>query len=167
MEWGAAVAERDAVDDVFDLISRTMYSALLGGAEVWAKLDITMPQLKVLMLLGLHGSAPVSWLASRMVVSPPNVTGILDRLEHNDWVRRTNDAHDRRVVRVVLTEKGEHLLQDLQAAGNERVRTSLADMRPADRTALRQGLAALLDKAEAPPPTAAAPRRSARRAENA
>jgi DNA-binding MarR family transcriptional regulator len=144
------VAERDAVDEVFDLISRTMYSSLLGSAEVWAKLDITMPQLKVLMLLGLHGSAPVSWLAARMNVSPPNVTGILDRLEHesNGWVKRTNDAHDRRVVRVVLTEKGQRLLQDLQASGNERVRMFLEEMKPDERAALREGLAALLTKAE-------------------
>jgi DNA-binding MarR family transcriptional regulator len=159
------VAERDAVDDVFDLISRAMASALLGSAEVWAKLNITMPQLKVLMLLGLHGSAPVSWLASRMNVSPPNVTGILDRLEHNEWVKRTNDTHDRRVVRVVLTEEGQKLLQELQAAGNERVRLSITEMQPSDRTALRQGLAALLDTSQGAPPEATEPQRGARRAQ--
>lgn len=161
------MAEPNAVDEVYELISRAMYSALLGSAEVWAKLNITMPQLKVLMLLGLHGSAPVSWLAARMNVSPPNVTGILDRLEHQGWVRRTNDPHDRRVVRVMLTPAGEKLLQDLQAAGNERVRSSLNEMQPEERTALRKGLAALLDKAEGAPPSGPQPRpsRSARRAQ--
>jgi DNA-binding MarR family transcriptional regulator len=163
------VAERDAVDEVFDLISRTMYSALLGSAEMWAKLDITMPQLKVLMLLGLHGSAPVSWLASRMNVSPPNVTGILDRLEHepNGWVKRTNDAHDRRVVRVVLTEKGQRLLQDLQASGNERVRMILEEMKPDERAALREGLSALLTRAETAAVPAAEPTTGARARETA
>jgi DNA-binding MarR family transcriptional regulator len=162
---GVAVAERDAVDEVLDLMSRAMYSALLGSAEVWAKLDITMPQLKVLMLLGLYGSAPVSSLASRMNVSPPNVTGILDRLEANKWVQRTNDTQDRRVVRVVLTPQGQQLLHELQAAGNERVRATLSEMQPSDRTALRQGLTALLDKASDAPAEAADSRRAARRAQ--
>lgn len=163
------MARDDTVDEVFDLISRTMYSAMLSSAEGWAKLNITMPQLKVLMLLGLHGSAPVSWLASQMNVSPPNVTGILDRLEHpaNGWVKRTNDPNDRRVVRVVLTEKGRKLLQDLQMAGNERVRTLLEEMQPDERAALREGLAALLNKAESAPTTTPEPTTGARARETA
>ena len=138
---------QEAFDDVAELLSRTLYSALLGGAEDWARVHLTMPQLKVLLLLGLHGSAPVSGLAARMNVSPPNITGILDRLEQHHWVRRTNDRRDRRVVRVVLTPEGERLLQELHAAGGEHVRTVIGRMRPCDRAALRQGLAALLQAA--------------------
>ena len=106
-----------------------------------------MPQLKVLMLLGLHGSAPVSSLATRMGVSPPNVTGILDRLEDEKlgFVRRTNDPTDRRVVRVVLTDAGKAFLTELQEAGQERLRARLVQLRPADQRALRQGVSALLD----------------------
>lgn len=158
------MAERESIDEVLDLMSRAIYGALLGGAEVWARLDITMPQLKVLMLLGLHESAPVSWLAARMNVSPPNVTGILDRLAQANWIERTNDPHDRRVVRVVLTEKGTQLLQELQVAGTERVRSSLSEMGQDDRTALRKGLSALLDHADTNPPATPQRRQRARQA---
>jgi DNA-binding MarR family transcriptional regulator len=134
----------DAREELVAMIAQAQFAALLRGAEAWARLDVTMPQLKVLMLLGLYGSAPVSWLATRMKVSPPNVTGILDRLEQHSWVRRTSDSHDRRVVRVVLTEQGQAFLADLQSAGEERVRVLVAEMSDADKEALRQGLAGLL-----------------------
>lgn len=133
------------IDETTRLISHMWFNAFLRGAESWAKLDVTMPQLKVLMLLGLHGSAPVSTLAARMGVSPPNVTGILDRLEQHELVRRTSDIHDRRVVRVVLTDDGHGFLAELQRAGEDRLRHRISQLRAADQRALHQGLTALLD----------------------
>ena len=137
---------RDAeqIDELVKLISRSLFTAFLRGAESWARLDVTMPQMKVLMLLGLHGSLPVSSLAAQMSVSPPNVTGILDRLEQHGWVRRTQDLHDRRVVRVMLTEEGQRFLDGLQHAGESRTRARLSEMSAEDRAALRRGLRALL-----------------------
>jgi DNA-binding MarR family transcriptional regulator len=135
----------DHNDELVTLISRTWFNAFIRSAEAWARLDVTMPQLKVLMLLGLHDSAPVSVLAQQMKVSPPNVTGILDRLEQHGWVRRAHDPHDRRVVRVSLTDDGERFLNDLQRAGEERARALVDRIEPDDRVALQQGLTALLD----------------------
>jgi DNA-binding MarR family transcriptional regulator len=139
------MSDNGAVDDLVTMLSRAWFSVFLRGAESWARLDVTMPQLKVLMLLGLHGSAPVSSLATRMGVSPPNVTGILDRLEQHGWVRRTNDPTDRRVVRVVLTDEGKAFLEELQEAGHDRLRSRLLQMKAADQRALRQGISSLLD----------------------
>jgi DNA-binding MarR family transcriptional regulator len=142
------MAEGEQVDELVGLISRSLFAAFLRGAEQWARLDVTMPQMKVLMLLGLHGSMPVSQLAQQMHVSPPNVTGILDRLEDGEkgagFVRRTNDPLDRRVVRVVLTEKGQRFLDRIQEASAARTRARLAEMSQEDQAALRQGLRALM-----------------------
>ena len=135
-------------DDVAGLLSSILHTTLLDGADAWAKLHLTMPQLKVVMLLGRHGSAPVSWLAGRLGVSPPNVTGILDRLEQQGWVHRTNDARDRRVVRVALTPEGRRLLRELHAAGNGQLGTLAGRLDPDDRAALHRGLTALLNATE-------------------
>lgn len=146
------MADVQPVDDLVALLSRTWFDAFLRGAESWARLDVTMPQFKVLMLLGLHGSAPVSSLAACMQVSPPNVTGILDRLELHGWVRRTSDPHDRRVVRVVLTDEGQAFLAELQQAGEERLRGPVGRMKATDQRALRQGLTALYEAIHAGQP---------------
>jgi DNA-binding MarR family transcriptional regulator len=136
--------DAEQVDELVALISRALFSAFLRGAEQWAKLDVTMPQMKVLMLLGLHGSAPVSSLAQQMNVSPPNVTGILDRLEQQGWVARTSDPHDRRIVRVVLTDEGQRFLDSLETAGAARIRARLLQMPPDDLDALSTGVRALV-----------------------
>jgi DNA-binding MarR family transcriptional regulator len=136
--------DEEQIDEVVTLISSALFAAFLRGAEEWAKLDVTMPQMKVLMLLGLHGSAPVSSLAQQMNVSPPNVTGILDRLEHQHWVARTSDPHDRRVVRVVLTDEGARFMDSLQTAGAGRVRARLTAMPEEDLEALARGLRSLM-----------------------
>jgi len=88
------------------LLEVIIFRLLVAGAERWARADLTMPQLKVLLRRGERGAARVSWLAERMSVSPPNITGILDRLERRGWIARTADPRDRRVVQIVLTEAG-------------------------------------------------------------
>lgn len=138
------MTDAGSTDELVALISRSLFAAFLRGAEQWAQLNVTMPQLKILLLLGLHGSLPVSTLAHQMHVSPPNVTGILDRLELQRWVRRTSDPHDRRIVRVVLTAEGEQFLASLEHASAAGARVRLDEMHPEDRLALSRGLRALL-----------------------
>jgi DNA-binding MarR family transcriptional regulator len=41
-----------------------------------------------------------------------NLTGIVDRLEEKKLVLRERDEHDRRVVHVVLTDKGAKLFKN-------------------------------------------------------
>lgn len=138
--------------DANNLLEQAVYKALVAGAERWAAADLTMPQLKVLLLLANSGSAPVSWLAARMSVSPPNITGILDRLEERHWVRRTSDPRDRRIVRIVLSDEGQRLLHDLFNAGSTQVRDALADL-PAEKIeALSASLPALVAALEAHAP---------------
>src|SRR5579883_2897913 len=131
--------------DVANLLVTAAYRALVAGAEQWAAAKLTMPQLKVLLLLARSGSAPVSWLAARMSVSPPNITGILDRLEERGWVRRTSDPRDRRIVRIVLSDSGQSLLHELFTAGAAQVHEAMSDM-PADSLkALTSALPALVE----------------------
>ena len=142
-----------------DVVARAAYATLVSGAEAWARLNLTMPQLKVLLLLAPRSpeGAPVSWLASRMQVSPPNVTGILDRLEHSGWVRRAGDARDRRIVRVLLTGEGQHLLSELRAASAAAVVAAIDMLDATERAALATGLTALLLRLEGAANTVAPP----------
>ena len=52
-------------------------------------------------------------LGDRLVVDRSNVTGLLDRLEKNEWVRRDDHPEDRRVYRVSLTPAGRALWQKI------------------------------------------------------
>ncbi len=119
------------------------YQMLVAGANESARIQLTMPQLKVLLLLGAERNVPVSSIAQRMSVSPPNVTGILDRLEVRGYIQRQQDRRDRRVVRIVLTEEGERMLHEFAAAGAASLSGTIDRLTTSDRHALSQGIAAL------------------------
>ncbi|HEY6199150.1 MAG TPA: MarR family transcriptional regulator [Candidatus Binatia bacterium] len=70
------------------------------------RLDLTPPQFYVLATIGYAGGLPFGEIGEKMMVTVSNLTGIVDRLEEKKLVVRERDAHDRRVVRVMLTDKG-------------------------------------------------------------
>ncbi|MEK7783452.1 MAG: MarR family transcriptional regulator [Candidatus Binatota bacterium] len=73
------------------------------------KLDLTPPQFYVLATIGYAGGLPFGEIGEKMMVTVSNLTGIVDRLEEKGLVVRERDGHDRRIVRVRLTEKGAKL----------------------------------------------------------
>jgi len=78
-------------------------------------LSLTGAQFNTLLLLrdaGVEG-LPLSEVGRRLIVTRANVTGLVDRLERLDYVRRdtTNDP-DRRVIRARLTERGRALIEE-------------------------------------------------------
>ena len=76
------------------------------------KLDLTPPQFYVLATIGYAGGLPFGEIGEKMMVTVSNLTGIVDRLEQKGVVARQRDAHDRRVIRVRLTEKGSKLYKN-------------------------------------------------------
>ena len=76
------------------------------------KLDLTLPQFYVLATIGYAGGLPFGEIGEKMMVTVSNLTGIVDRLEEKGLVARERDAHDRRVIRVRLTEKGSKLYKN-------------------------------------------------------
>lgn len=77
---------------------------------------ITPEQYHVLRILQDAGQAgtPLSTVAERSPVGDPDVTRLLDRLEHRGLARRTRDTVDRRVVTARLTPEGRRLLEKLE-----------------------------------------------------
>ena len=59
-----------------------------------------------------------------MHIAAPPTTGVIDRLENQGYVKRTQDEKDRRAVNVSLTRKGSHLAQKTRKI----VRTRWQDM---------------------------------------
>ena len=73
-------------------------------------LDITMPQFKILLVLYVGGSTRMSVIASRLDVTLPTATSLVDRLVEKRYVAREDDPDDRRVVLCHLSEQGEAAL---------------------------------------------------------
>jgi DNA-binding MarR family transcriptional regulator len=82
--------------------------------EAWMGLNITAPQLKTMFFIADHGSTNFTKLASALGVTPPNVTGIVDRLVEHGLVSRQENPEDRRMLMLHLTEKGKSIIADLR-----------------------------------------------------
>jgi MarR family transcriptional regulator, 2-MHQ and catechol-resistance regulon repressor len=76
------------------------------------KLSLTPPQFYVLATIGYAGGLPFGEIGAKMMVTVSNLTGIVDRLEEKKLVSRKRDENDRRVVHVVLTERGVKLYKN-------------------------------------------------------
>jgi DNA-binding MarR family transcriptional regulator len=126
--------------------------------------NLTMSQLKILLLLQLHGGSGGQELARHMGVSLATMTGIVDRLVAQDLVTRGEDPHDRRVRRIDLAPAGREFIEHLLTAGAEHQRRlleriDLSGLHVIDEalTLMRTALAAELADATPDSPTRTSP----------
>lgn len=68
---------------------------------------VTFRQAQVLGFLALEGDLSQVELAERMKVEPPTLVGILDRMERDGWIARTECADDRRKKMIRPTPQAE------------------------------------------------------------
>lgn len=76
------------------------------AAEDIRNTGLTVPQFSVIECLGHLGKLTTGELTKKQLVSGGNVTLVLDNLEKEGFVRRERDIKNRRVVNILLTEKG-------------------------------------------------------------
>ncbi|RUT45211.1 MarR family transcriptional regulator [Paenibacillus anaericanus] len=129
--------------EVWVLYMKVLTSAGLGDVSEWMKLDMSMPQMKVLMLLNNHGSLKVSEIADSMGASLPNTTGLLDRLESSGFINRKPSEIDRRSIDVSLAESAKTIFRGLYEQGHEKIKRSLQKMTDAEKEIVKQGLTIL------------------------
>jgi len=75
------------------------------------KNGLTFPQYRVIRTLGKFGAMPMNKLGEHMLVTPPNITGLIDRLEGRGYLERKGSGTDRRIFIMRLTRKGKTLYQ--------------------------------------------------------
>ena len=95
------------VGDILSLADRLFRQLLPTVPQDILSLDITMPQLKILLVLYVGGSRRMSDIASQLEVTLPTATSLVDRLVEKQYVFREDDPSDRRVVLCHLSEQGE------------------------------------------------------------
>jgi len=74
------------------------------------KTQITFSQFFILNFLNQSGETKMKDLAGFMKVTTPAMTGIIERLVRQGYLKRLYDTLDRRIIRVDLTVKGKGLL---------------------------------------------------------
>jgi MarR family transcriptional regulator for hemolysin len=85
--------------------------------EEMAPHGITFRQSYVLFLLVLHGEMSQAELAAKMMVEPPTLVGILDRMERDGWITRNSCPTDRRKKIIRPTAAAEPIWEKITESG--------------------------------------------------
>jgi len=136
------------IDRVFQL-QVDMYRALRPNLQgEWLRADLTMPQLKVLLLLFMEGSARMSEIAHGLGVTLATATGIINRLVERNLVVREAQQGDRRVVTCELSEEGGKMMGRLWEAGQAWSRNILENLTTPQLEIVAEAMELLLKAAE-------------------
>ena len=95
-------------------------------APEFLEIDITMPQAKLLYLLGASGDLHMSELVARLGVSLSTVSGLVDRVVDHGLATRREDRADRRQVVVGLTAAGREFIDRFRELNARQMRELLA-----------------------------------------
>ncbi len=74
--------------------------------------NVSAAQINCLIALYENGPLPPSQIAKYLMVNSSTVTGIIDRLEKKDLVKRLRISQDRRVITIELTKNGKVLAEN-------------------------------------------------------
>ena len=99
-------------------LSEDIYSKLTPGFPTeWLSSDLTVAQLRVMLILRTEGPVRMSKIASNTGTALSTATGIVDNLIKKDLVLRDTDPNDRRVVICKLSPVGVKLMDKLWEMG--------------------------------------------------
>jgi DNA-binding MarR family transcriptional regulator len=130
----------DEVIQGFESLTQRLAESHAPG---FLEIDITMPQAKLLYLLGALGDLRMSDLVARLGVSLSTVSGLVDRVVDHGLASRREDPDDRRHVVVGLTPAGADFLDRFRELNARQMRELLDELDVADLALLRDAFAAL------------------------
>lgn len=109
-----------------------------------AEFNVTLPQFDLLSQLHREPAGlRLSDLSRRMMVTPGNLTGLVDRLAAEGQIAREQMADDRRVVVVRMTDKGRRDFSAMAKAHEDWIARMFAGLNAKDIGLLTSELAAL------------------------
>jgi DNA-binding MarR family transcriptional regulator len=102
--------KEDLIDSALSLADQLFRQLFHTVPKDLLTLDVTMPQLKILLVLYIVGPTRMSAIASELDVTLPTATSLVDRLVDKGYVSRETQPGDRRVVICRLSETGQKVI---------------------------------------------------------
>ncbi|HEX5241807.1 MAG TPA: MarR family transcriptional regulator [Tepidisphaeraceae bacterium] len=95
-----------------------------------------------------HQGLRMTELSERLLVRPPSVTGVIDRLERSGWVTRDAAPEDLRAKQVRLTSEGRKLVDRVVAVHSDQIAKVMAGLNQHEQFELYQLLGRLSEHLE-------------------
>jgi len=123
---------------------REYWTTMLQFAEpFWFQLELTISQLKGLILLEVRKEITVGGIADALGVGRPSASILVEQLVQLHLATRAEDPADRRRSIVCLTDEGRDLAARLHRGEEQSMATVFERLQPEELRALTAGLNAL------------------------
>jgi homoprotocatechuate degradation regulator HpaR len=112
------------------IVHRNLPQALLRAREAVMRYfrpnlkvaGVTEQQWRVIRTLSDRGEMEIGQIAEACCIPGPSLTGVLERMERDDWIKRFRISTDQRKVVVELTLKGKRLVERMAESVDARYR---------------------------------------------
>jgi DNA-binding MarR family transcriptional regulator len=138
------MATQPDVDCCLALFSQVISALHRSGGEDWPRSDLTMAQLRALLVLVHRGPMSIGRLAAELGVRLPTASALMERLVRQGLAERREDADDRRRTLARASGAGEDLVVRWQQGRREVLRGWMCRMDAVSLAHLAQGLEALV-----------------------
>jgi DNA-binding MarR family transcriptional regulator len=134
----------EQVEQAHELFRHMVQAMLRRIATVWANQGLSLPQIRLLLVLAHYGPATINQIAERLHSGQSAASLLVDRLVQAHLIERTDDPADRRRAIVRLTEEGEALM-GRRRTGQQRLHTWLSELDDAQLKMVMDTLALILE----------------------
>jgi len=141
-------AAKGCIDALNGLVQALRTIQVSQGYRPWLVLNLTMAQLKALMLLVQSDGLRSRDLADGLGIAPSAATPLVDRLVDQKLARREPDADDRRIVWIRPTSKAVTLHDTLMQTNRSVLEEVLLELPASERPKVYESMRLLLESAE-------------------
>lgn len=143
-QYGTRIEDEAIVEESVGLLPM-LGPALFGSISHIAQAHgLTLAQTKVVLQVATHGQMTIGEIASRLAVSMPAASEIVDRLVDAGHLVRASDPSDRRRVLIDATPATMRVTDELNELRRVQLRHALAQLPPEERPAFGRSLKALI-----------------------
>lgn len=132
--------EEDSAADALMALSRTM-TAIVARSLGSLHDTVTVPQLRVLVIISRRGPLNLTTMAEALGVNPSSASRMCDKLTAAGLLSRDDRVDDRRNLVIDLTEKGQSLVSSVMETRRAVFGSVVARMSASDRGDLTAGIA--------------------------
>jgi DNA-binding MarR family transcriptional regulator len=115
-------------------------------AELLAPLHLSPPHAGILRVLSKSAGLSQQELASKLNMHPSRLVGLVDELETSGFVKRQENADDRRTYALHLTDEGQEILGEIGRIAKEHQDSLLASLGKEEREELADLLQRIADE---------------------
>ncbi|KTD00429.1 MarR family winged helix-turn-helix transcriptional regulator [Fluoribacter gormanii] len=106
---------------------------------------LTVPQIVCLYEIYENGKMTISALSKKIYLSMSTIVGVIDRLEEKQFVNRTRDIQDRRIIYIDITEKGKEFVSAAPYLLHNRLNDNLQVLTVEEQIALANSINVLVE----------------------